>query len=213
MAPGQPRPSTVTPDADAGVGWGPLLGTSGEGAVLVSPGRDPQARGTRGDPGALPAPLRRAPDPRRVLLPAGAGGATVAAAAAKTRHGSASRGRAAAAAPVGGSGAGRGGRGGAQRAVALLRRLSSLSSSQSSAAGLTWPERPRLREGARMSRASRPDQGHGGHQGTAAPGHATHMATLEGMRAPVCESSRAVVPVGRQGLRVVVLLPARRERG
>lgn len=92
------------------------------------------------------------------------------------------------------------GAGGTQRDVALLSCLSSLSSSEFSAAGLTWPERPSLREGANVgqpgtSPAPRPCQGHEEHQGTAASGHAEgtqspwhsqNVATLEGIQAPGC---------------------------
>lgn len=138
------------------------MGTSGEGTVLVPPGRDPRRpRDGRHEEAPLPLPAAALPlSSGEPVIRAGswsqpdrprAGGATVAAAVAETRRGSPPRERGDGAAPFRGAPEGSEG---SQRdvAVALLCCLSSLSSSQSSAAGLTWPERSSLRDGRNVGR-------------------------------------------------------------
>lgn len=188
----------------------------------------------------LPAPLRRAADPRRVLLTAGtaAGREVPRWPQLPPKPGADSR-------PADGVRVrrrpevlpgGQRGAGGIQRDVALFSCLSSLCSSEFSAAGLTWPERSSLREGGNFGQpgtapAPRPCQGTKGTTVRPSPAmpraHSHHGRArtwppskeskpwwgARGVGVPVLPHGiRTVVPVSVHGLRVIVLLPARGQR-
>lgn len=134
----------------------------------------------------------------------------MATAVAKTRRGSPPRERGEGAAPLRGAPERAEGHGGTQKDVVLLCCLSSLSSSSSSAAGLTWPERPSLRDTENVGQpgiapAPRPCQGHTATVAQPERGHPRGNPSPDA-------GCPGVVPVSVQGLRVLVLLPARGER-